>query len=57
MKKLNISLEVSISGSVEEDYDFYPEDFIKDLKTVILDLLTDRGKDVRFGEVEIKEAG
>lgn len=56
MKKLNISLEVSISGSVEEDYAFYPEDFIKDLKTVILDLLTDRGKDVRFGEVEIKEA-
>lgn len=56
MKKLNISLEVGITGSVEEDYDFYPEDFLKDLKTVILDLLTDRGKEVRFGEVEIKEA-
>ncbi len=56
MTGLKLTVEMTISGLVEADYDFFPEDFVKDIKQVVLELLDDYGEEVKFKKVEIEES-
>lgn len=53
MKIITIAIELQLKGLVEADYKFQPEDFIRDLRQVVLELLSDNGKEVTMSKVEI----